>query len=223
MSTEKIDLWAPEQDGAPHHGTGGGGLWRRPSVAGPAVAAAIAAILLAGTMIGGDNGGENGAASDKTGVVSAPTGPGPVGQSSSKIMGYDLRMLVQSSPRIVVGTVSEVKKGRQSEDDGGMSYALATIKVSDTLRGAKADKVVAFDYVYPDNSLMSDSPMGADFVKNQKVLLFLSSSAGTVHEKIGPKHWQVTGGFQGMYAMKSGEPQADFTLADVRAEVAKQK
>jgi hypothetical protein len=54
------------------------------------------------------------------------------------------------------------------------------------------------------------------------VLLFLSDTAGTVHDGLTPEHWQVTGGAQGRYAMNGTEAQAPFTLDEVRAEIERQ-
>jgi hypothetical protein len=143
--------------------------------------------------------------------------------ASGRVMQYDLRMLVEQSPRIVVAKVSEVTQGQASDASGGMPYVLATVAVEDALRGPADAQVVAFDYVYDDNSIAAGAPAGAAFAVGDRVLLFLSDTAGTVHDGLTPKHWQVTGGAQGRYAMNGAEPEAPFTLDGVRAEIERQK
>lgn len=141
--------------------------------------------------------------------------------SASRMVGYDLKSLVATSPRIVVGTVGEVQHRPASDASGGLDYLLATLRVQETIRGAEAAEVVTFDYEYGGVVTPSEA-IGASIETGDRVLVFLSDVAGTVHEGILPAHRQVTGGAQGAYAMEGDEPAASFTLADVRAEVAQQ-
>ena len=164
--------------------------------------------------------------------------PGPAVQPSTTApplstglgVRYDLPRLVAESERIVVGTVVEVRHGPAADDSGGLAYVIATLRVEQTLKGAASTTVAAFDYDYsgaitsaggpvtsgPVTSGSADGPSGATFIPGERVLLFLSSSAGTVHEQITPLHWQVTGGAQGEYQMHGDVPDATFTLDDVR-------
>jgi hypothetical protein len=150
-------------------------------------------------------------------VASTPPttgGPTVIGQGIS----YDLPRLVRESPRIVIGTVAQVTHGDASDSSGGLPYVLAEVSVDHTLKGPDTKTVVAFDYEY-SNAVTADSVQGATFTVGQRVLLFLSSAAGTVHEKLPPPHWQVTGGGQGEYPMHGDDPAAPFTIEQVRQQI----
>lgn len=188
-----------------------------------AVAAGLAAI--AATTIGiaatrGSNNGQPLARPVQTPAVT-PTATAAPTQSTQQRIGsgvsYDVTRLVNESPRIVVGTVTAVAHHGPSDDSGGLAYVLAEIDVSETIKGPAEARLVAFDYDY-GNSVSSSggSAQGATFVVGERVLLFLSDSSGTVHEDISPPHWQVTGGSQGEYQMRGSEPDASFTLEDVK-------
>lgn len=140
----------------------------------------------------------------------------------ARVMQYDLRMLVAESPRIVVGTVTSVKTGELTEAQGGLDYVMGTVEVEKTLRGPADARIVAFDYVYADSSNSAGGPQGATFAPGERVLLFLADTDGTVHDGIAPRHWQVAGGSQGKFAMNGAEPEAEFTLEGVRAEIERQ-
>ena len=141
------------------------------------------------------------------------------GRPAAMGISYDLRRLVAESPRVVVGTVVDVKRGSLGTD-AGMDYVIGIVKVEEMLRGPDSGEIAAFDYDY-GTAITSGPALGATFVPGSRVLLFLADAAGTVHEDVKPQHWQVTGGAQGLYVMKGNEPQGPFTLAEVRAEIAR--
>lgn len=133
---------------------------------------------------------------------------------------YNLTRLVKESQRIVVGTVTTVRRGSASEATGGLPYVLATVRLDHVIRGEREKSLVAFDYSYGATTSLG-SPQGAKFHQGERVLLFLSSSGGTVHAGVSPLHWQVTGGRQGKYVMNGSEPVAAFTLQKVEAVAAR--
>ena len=143
-----------------------------------------------------------------------PTSPSVIGQG----VHYDLARLVAESPRIVIGTVTNVTHGEASDASGGLPYVLADIAVDRALRGPASSSVVAFDYDY-GATLSADAPQGASFTTGERVLVFLSSAAGTVHAELSPPHWQVTGGAAGAYPMRGDEPDAPFTLEQVQQQM----
>ena len=149
-------------------------------------------------------------------VIAAPTSTviPPIGLGVS----YDLARLVRESPRIVVGTVTKVTHGSASEASGGLDYVLADIDVERTLSGPAEQELVAFGYDY-GGAVTAGSAAGASFVEGERVLLFLSSAAGTVQEGLGTPHWQVTGGASGKYTMRDGQPEASFTLEQVEQQL----
>jgi hypothetical protein len=55
--------------------------------------------------------------------------------ASGRVMQYDLRMLVEQSPRIVVGKVAQLTQGQASDASGGMPYVLARVAVEEAMRG----------------------------------------------------------------------------------------
>ena len=187
----------------------------------PLLAAAAAAALLAAAGIGvglAINGSEGQSGPQQAGPSAPPIastsqpggGPTTIGQGVS----YDLARLVDESPRILVGTVTNVSHGDASDASGGLPYVLAEVSVDHTLKGADTAHVVAFDYDY-GGTVTANAPHGATFAVGQQVLLFLSSSAGTVHADLPPLHWQVTGGAAGEYRMRGDEPEAPFTIAEI--------
>lgn len=150
-------------------------------------------------------------------VASSPPttgGPSVIGQGVT----YDLARLVDESPRIVIGTVTRVTHGEASDASGGLPYVLADISIDRTLKGPDTAPLVVFDYDY-GNTVTSDAVQGATFDVGERVLLFLSSSAGTVHADLDRPHWQVTGGAAGEYRMRGNEPDAPFTLSDVENKI----
>ena len=141
-----------------------------------------------------------------------PTNPGTTLNSS---ITYDLGRLVRESPRIVVGTVTDLRHG-SGEAAGGLPYVLAHIRVREAIRGAAGD-LWAFDYDLGSGGAISSVPSGPPWRVGEDVLLFLSSSSGTVHEGVAPAHEQVSGGAQGRYEIVDGELRsAPFTLEQVR-------
>ncbi len=206
--------------------------------------AAAAAIVLAGTAgvtVAVTRDYTHRAARAPLGVPSSQPGessrhaPPPLTTGSG--IAYDLARLVGESERIVVGTVTGVAHGPASDQSGGLAYLIATVHIDQTLKGPEALTLAAFDYDYSGGTSVSSTggaitsgtalsgptsgggPLGATFIVGQQVLLFLSSSTGTVHEHIAPQHWQVTGGAQGEYVMRDGKPDAPFSLDDVRNQV----
>lgn len=142
------------------------------------------------------------------------SGPSVIGQGVT----YDLPRLVDESPRIVIGTVMRVTHGEASDASGGLPYVLADISIDRTLKGPNTAQLVAFDYDY-GTGVTSDAAQGATFNVGERVLLFVSSSEGTVHADLDRPHWQVTGGAAGEYRMRGDVPDAPFTLSDVENEV----
>ena len=167
--------------------------------------------------------------------ASTPSSTVPPPLSAGLGVRYDLARLVADSDRIVVGTVVQVRKGAASDASGGLAFVIATVRVDQTLKGPSTGTVAAFDYDYSgtitsaggvagtapttSSEVSPGSPLGSSFAEGERVLLFLSSSAGTVHERIPPQHWQVTAGAQGEYTMQGDAPSAPFTLADIRRAV----
>lgn len=186
-----------------------------------AVAAGLVLLAGAGAAVGltaGDGGGEPTARSHPASPITG-TAPEQSSPALGIVVAYDLPRLVAESDRIVVGTVAEVEHHDGSEATGGLAYVLATVDVDESIKGPRDAQVVAFDYDYGD-AITADGPQGASFTAGTRVLLFLAGSAGTVHEQLGPPHWQVTGGAQGEYAMTGDEPDAPFTMQDVRRAAA---
>lgn len=118
----------------------------------------------------------------------------------------DVSKLVKDSSVIVIGTVSGVREGTM-DGEGGLSYQIAEIDVSETIKGDAGPRVAAFDYTY-----------GAPWSrKGQKVLLFLVSSEGTANASVKPSHLQVLNGDAGSYEIRGGVlGGASFSLDDVR-------
>lgn len=194
--------------------------WRprwQPAVAIGAAAAVVALAVGLGTQALSDDAPRTTLAGEAPGTALPgslqPNGgaPAPMGIS------YDLRRLVTESPRVVVGTIVDVKRGAL-DADGGMNYVMGIVKVEETLRGPAVNQIAAFDYDY-GTAITSAPGLGAPLVPGSRVLLFLADVTGTVHESLQPQHWQITGGAQGLYAMNGAEPNAPFTLDEVRAEV----
>jgi hypothetical protein len=184
----------------------------------PVAAAAATIVIAAGAVVAVNLDG-----SDDPGPVANPhptVTSGSVAPPIGGVIEYDLQRLVSESERIVVGTVTDVEHHGPSEASGGLAYALATVEVEETVNGPAATQLVAFDYDYGD-APTTEPGLGASFVGGQRVLLFLASVAGTVHEQLDPPHWQVTGGAQGEYVMDGDEPSAPFTMADVRRAAAR--
>jgi hypothetical protein len=183
----------------------------------PVAAAAAAVVIAAAAFVasglgGSDDPGDRNLADPRRTATSGPVPP-PLGG----VIEYDVDRLVTDADRVVVGTVTDVERHAPSEATGGLAYVLASIEVDEVVKGPTAASLVAFDYDYEfGDSVSSESGLGARFVRGERVLLFLSSSAGTVHEQLQPPHWQVTGGAQGLYVMDGDEPEAPFTLFDVR-------
>ncbi|MBA3742026.1 hypothetical protein [Sporichthya sp.] len=193
---------------------------RRLAVIAVSSAAAALAVLLA-FQLTADTSRPAEIAGPSDSAVSPPESPlvnPPIAQGVT----YDLRRLVSESERIVVGTIGEVRQGTASEDSGGLDYVLATVVVEETIRGPRSAEVVAFDYSY-GNAISTGPTLGARLVPGERVLLFLASTAGTVNASIRPEHWQVTGGGQGEFTMRGSDPDAPFTLAQVRQEAAATK
>ena len=189
------------------------------------IAAAAAAVLAAaGVGLGVGLAGQSGQSPRHQAGPTAPPiastpptasgGPSVIGQGVS----YDLARLVDESPRIVVGTVTHVTHGDASDASGGLPYVMATISTERTLKGPETASVVAFDYDY-GNTLTPDATQGATFTEGARVLVFLSSAAGTVHADLPPPHWQVTGGAAGEYPMQGSEPKAPFTIEQVEQQI----
>ena len=187
----------------------------------PAAAAAVAvaaAGVAVGVLAGNDGRSSPHEAAPQprppaSSTPATPGGPTVIGNSVT----YDLERLVNESPRILVGTVAKVIHGDASEASGGLPYVLAEVSVDRTLKGADTAHVVAFDYDY-GGTITADALQGATFAVGQQVLLFLSSSAGTVHADIPPRHWQVTGGGQGEYVKHGDQLDAPFTLEQVQQQ-----
>lgn len=189
-----------------------------------AVGAAAAVVALAigvGPGMFSEDGPSSTLAEDAVATVTPTTPAPPVNASAPSALrvSYDLHRLVAESPRIVVGTIVAVDRG-SLDGDGGMDYVLGTVRVEETLRGPAADRITAFDYDY-GAAITSEPAMGANMTVGSRVLLFLADSTGTVHESVTPRHWQVTGGAQGMYVMDGDEPRAPFALDQVRAEISR--
>ena len=180
----------------------------------PAAVAAAAVVIAVGAFLAGNVGGSDDSdrVADPQPSVSSGTVP-PIGHGIQ----YDLADLVRTSDRVVVGTIGDVEHHAPSDATGGLAYVIATVDVDETVKGPEETQLVAFDYDYEFGDAVTTTPgMGARFVRGERVLLFLSSSAGTVHAQLDPPHWQVTGGAQGEYAMDGDEPVAPFSMADVR-------
>ena len=189
----------------------------QPALAMGAAAAVVALAVGVGTQVLSDDAPPTTLAAEAPGTT-APS-PLPPARSAPAPMGisYDLRRLVAESPRIVVGTIVDVKRGTL-DADGGMDYVIGTINIEEMLRGPAVDQIAAFDYDY-GTAITSGPALGASLVPGSRVLVFLADATGTVHESVQPQHWQVTGGAQGLYVMNGAEPNAPFTLDQVRAEV----
>lgn len=186
----------------------------------PAVAAGVVVLTAGAAAVGLTAGPDHGTtlAHQRPTAPVVSQHPAPPATSRTGLTGslvhYDLASLVTASDRIVVGTVTNVQQYPASSASGRLDYVLAGINLDTVIKGPPGRHLVAFDYVYR-NTAGSDPPQGATFTPGSRVLLFLSSSVGTVNAGIRPQHWQVTGGRQGEYTMTGGEPNAPFTLADV--------
>lgn len=187
----------------------------------PAAAAGVVVLTAGAAAVGLTVGPDHGttlAHPRPTAPVVSPH-PTPPATSTTGSVGtrvsYDLERLVTASDRIVVGTVTDVEHYPASSASGRLDYVLAGISIDTVIKGPPGSHLVAFDYVYR-NTVDSDAPQGATFTPGSRILLFLSSSVGTVHADIRPQHWQVTGGGQGEYTMTGDEPNAPFTLGDVK-------
>ena len=190
---------------------------RHPALAIGTAAAVVALAVGVGTQVLSDNAPSTTLADESPGTsIAVPLQPG-VGAPAAMGISYDLRRLVAESPRVVVGTIVDVKRGTL-DADGGMDYVIGTVTVEEMLRGPSVNQIAAFDYDY-GTAITSGRALGAPLVRGARVLLFLADATGTVHESVQPKHWQVTGGAQGLYAMDGAKPNAPFTLDEVRAEI----
>lgn len=211
----------------------------RGAVRSAGIAAGIAAAAVTASLV--VLGGGDGARTPRTAVPPArtttqpttaqPTTDGsaaqPTTDGSAARISYDLRRLSAESALIVVGTVTEVRHG-SGEAAGGLPYVLAHIRVDRALRGADSS-VWAFDYdlgskggvvssesaVSPESAVSSELA-GPPWRVGESVLLFLASSAGTVHAEVEPGHLQVVGGAQGRYAVHGERLDAPFTFAQLR-------
>jgi hypothetical protein len=119
----------------------------------------------------------------------------------------ELDNLVRDAVAIVTGTVVDVRDGAASEGSGGIDYQIAIVELDETIKGSTGPRFAAFDYTY-----------GSPWVANgTRVLLFLASSADTVHEQLEPPHLQVLSGDVGSYEISDGSlVGAPFTLDEVR-------
>jgi hypothetical protein len=213
MVGKQTDVTVSTRDAAE---VGRGRAWR-PIVIGALVLGVVAGGVVGARAIGGDG---NPAPSASTGAVDTSNAAADGTSAGTRLVSYDLERLVAEADRIVVGTVTDVQHGKASELSGGMDYVLGTLKVEELIRGAKStDQIVAFDFEY-GNAVVSDTPMGATFEPGQRVLVFLTSVAGTVSEDLRPEHWQVTGGDQGEFFFEGDKLQAPFSLEDVREAAA---
>lgn len=185
-----------------------------------ATAAAVVAVAIGvGTPLGSGGEGSTPVTGERP---PAAVGAPPGGEVPGRIrygLAYDLPRLVAESPRIAIGTVVEIRRGALP-DDGGLDYLIGIVNVEEILRGPQTEQIAAFDYDY-GRAVVAGSARGANLVEGARVLLFLADSAGTVHEAVEPAHWQVTGGAQGVYAMRGAEPDAPFTLEEIRREIAR--
>ena len=133
-----------------------------------------------------------------------------------------LEQTVKSSSVIVVGTVTDVQTGSVgSPEEGGMEYAMATIRVEERIKGSPGESVVAFDYVY--GIVSSEGGAGGVWAKaGDRLLVFLVSDAGAISEDLKPDHLQIAEGARGRFRVSNGElVDAPYTLQDVRDAAAK--
>lgn len=193
-----------------------GSARKHPSHLGWTAAAAASVVLAAGVAVF--------ALTDRSGpskphqaiASSPPVSSDPGGTSLGSSITYDLTRLLKESPRVVIGTVSELRRG-DGADAGGIPYVLARVHLTEALRGPSTD-VWAFDYDLGGGTSISSVPSGPAWEIRQSLLLFLAPSDGTVHEGVSPAHDQVDGGTQGRYVVKDGElVNAQFTLDQVRS------
>ncbi len=148
--------------------------------------------------------------------------PGGPPQMGHQVPGLNnLSTLTRDAVAVVTGTVTRVDLG-QAGGEGGMDYAIATVRVAEALKGSIGSTVSALDYVYGitpggQSGVTSGGQSGVWVSEGDQVLLFLASSAGTVHEDIDPPHLQVLHGTAGRYFIRDGElVDAPFTMAEVR-------
>jgi hypothetical protein len=192
---------------------------RRPAlglVAAGVAAAAVVATGVAMTQLGGSDG------PDQAGRPTPSATSGSSGPQLGFGVPYDLNRLVRESDTVVIGEVTELRRGATDAESGALRYVLAHVAVQDVLKGSGGD-LWAFDYDLGGGTSSggtSSEPAGPPWHVGDRVLLFLTSSAGTVHEGVQPPHLQVAGGAQGRYAVNGESVDAPFSLADVRAAVA---
>jgi hypothetical protein len=142
--------------------------------------------------------------------------PPPPSQGMQVPGADELPNLARDAVAVVIGTVTNVQQGRVAPGEDAMEYAIATVKVSETLKGAPADTIAAFDYVYSGVTSVGQPGLWAH--EGDHVLVFLASSKDTIHENVAPPHFQVLNGTAGRYFIRDGElADAKFTLAEVRA------
>ncbi|WP_019873176.1 hypothetical protein [Sporichthya polymorpha] len=189
----------------------------QPAVVLGAAAAIVALTVGIGTKVLSDDAPPTTLAEEAPGTTLPGAAQPDASRPAAMSISYDLRRLVAESPRVVVGTIVEVKRG-SLDSDGGLDYIIGTVRVEEMLRGPAVEEIAAFDYDY-GTAITSGPALGAALVPGSRVLLFLADATGTVHENIKPQHWQVTGGAQGLYAMDGADPNAPFSLDQVRAEI----
>jgi hypothetical protein len=218
----------PSTSTAPAASASPSGRRRRPALGLVAAGVAAAAVLAAGLAVAQLGG------SDHRDQAGRPTPRATSGSSGPQLgfgVPYDLDRLVRESDHVVIGRVTEVRRG-SGEEAGGLPYVLAHIDSEEVLRGGGGD-VWAFDYdlgagtngagttgAGTTGAGTSSVPAGAPWRVGDRLLLFLTSPAGTVHERVQPPHLQVVAGAQGRYVVNGDAVEAPFSLADVRAAVA---
>ena len=174
----------------------------------PLAAAAIGIAIIGGAIVATRGENKEPVARGTTPPIINPV-PGPQLTLQQKVAGADM---------IVVGTVTQVRTGTLgAEAEGGMEYAMATIRVEERIKGSPGDSVVAFDYVY--GVVSPEVPGGQWAHPGDRLLVFLVSDEGAVSEDLRPAHLQIAEGFAGRFAVKDGGLiGAPFTLQDVRDE-----
>jgi hypothetical protein len=182
-----------------------------------AVGVAAAAVVAAGLIVASSQLGDAPArqTAQRPSPTATPSGPGT--QLGLQVVTYDLARLAREADQVVIGRVTEIRRGA-GEDAGGLPYVLAHVAVQDVLKGGGGD-LWAFDYELGAGT--SSVAGGPPWELGDRLLLFLASPAGTVHQGVQPAHLQVVGGAQGRYAFRGDALDAPFTLAEVRAAVAR--
>jgi hypothetical protein len=188
-----------------------------------AVAVGVAVVLRSG---GSD---ERAASSPAHASVSPPPAGQPPrsrprGSQNAKATAFSLSERVRLSDRIVIGTVASLSHGELGAAQG-LPYVLATIDVERSLKPSvtAAGRVVAFDYDLAGGDSKVYSETSTPWQVGQRVLLFLASDRGTVSESLKPDHLQVVGGESGRYPFSGTHLAAPFSIAEIEAEVARQR